>query len=99
MPGPHAGGVSGGVMQVLYPRCCALDVHKATVVACLRLIIDGKVIKEVRTFETTTASLMALSDWLGRQQVYTYRHGSDRCLLEAGVAHLGGRRFRIGVGQ
>ena len=51
-------------MQVLYPRCCALDVHKATVVACLRLVIDGKVVKEVRTFETTTASLMALSDWL-----------------------------------
>lgn len=51
-------------MQVLYPRCCALDVHKETVVACLRLVIDDKVVKEVRTFETTTASLMALSDWL-----------------------------------
>jgi transposase len=51
-------------MQVLYPRCCALDVHKATVVACLRLVVDGKVVKEVPTFETTTASLMALSDWL-----------------------------------
>jgi transposase len=51
-------------MQVLYPRCCALDVHKETVVACLRLVVDGKVSKEVRTFETTTASLMALSDWL-----------------------------------
>jgi transposase len=51
-------------MQVLYPRCCALDVHKETVVACLRLVIDDKVVKEVRSFETTTASLMALSDWL-----------------------------------
>ena len=51
-------------MQVLYPRCCALDVHKETVVACLRLVIDDKVVKEVCTFETTTASLMALSDWL-----------------------------------
>jgi transposase len=51
-------------MQVLYPRCCALDVHKETVVACVRLVIDGKVVKETRTFETTTASLMALSDWL-----------------------------------
>jgi transposase len=39
-------------------------VHKETVVACLRLVIDDKVVKEVRTFETTTASLMALSDWL-----------------------------------
>jgi transposase len=51
-------------MQVLYPRCCALDVHKETVVACLRLVIDDKVVKETRTFQTTTASLIMLSDWL-----------------------------------
>ena len=37
-------------MQVLYARCCALDVHKETVVACLRLGIDDKVVKETRTF-------------------------------------------------
>jgi transposase len=55
-------------MQVLYPRCCALDVHKETVVACLRLVIDDKVVKEVRTFETTTTSLMALSDWLAENK-------------------------------
>jgi transposase len=51
-------------MEVLYPRCCGLDVHKETVVASLRLVIDGKVVKEVRTFATTTASLMSLSEWL-----------------------------------
>jgi transposase len=51
-------------MEVLYPRCCGLDVHKETVVACLRLVIDGKAVKEVRTFSTTTASLMRLSEWL-----------------------------------
>jgi transposase len=51
-------------MEVLYPRCCGLDVHKETVVASLRLVIDGKVVKEVRTFSTTTASLMSLSEWL-----------------------------------
>jgi len=51
-------------MEVLYPRCCGLDVHKETVVACLRLVVDGKVVKEVRTFSTTTASLMSLSEWL-----------------------------------
>src|SRR5215510_16353994 len=55
-------------MQVLYPRCCALDVHKDTVVACLRLVVDDKVVKEVRTFETTTTSLMALSDWLSENK-------------------------------
>ena len=55
-------------MQILYPRCCALDVHKQTVVACLRLAVDGKVSKEVRTFQTTTASLIALSDWLAENK-------------------------------
>ena len=49
-------------MQVLYPRCCALDVHKLTVVACLRIAEDSKVSTEVRTFETTTASLIGLRD-------------------------------------
>jgi transposase len=51
-------------MEVLYRRCCGLDVHKETVVACLRLVSGGKVDTEVRTFETTTASLIALSEWL-----------------------------------
>src|SRR6267142_7096641 len=55
-------------MQVLYPRCCALDVHKQSVVACLRLVVGGKVVKEVRTFSTTTASLMALSEWLAQNK-------------------------------
>jgi transposase len=52
------------MMEVLHPRCCGLDVHKATVVACVRLVIDGKTVKETRTFATTTASLIALSEWL-----------------------------------
>jgi transposase len=47
-------------------RCCAgLDVHKKTVVACIRCQQgNGKVRKEVRTFGTMTADLLALSDWL-----------------------------------
>ena len=53
-------------MEVLYRRCCGLDVHKETVVACLRLVSGGKVNMEVRTFETTTASLIALSEWLAQ---------------------------------
>jgi len=51
-------------MKVLHPCCCGLDVHKETVVACVRLVIDGKPVKEVRTFSTTTADLIALSEWL-----------------------------------
>jgi len=43
-------------------------VHKQSVVACLRLVVGGKVVKEVRTFDTTTASLMALSEWLAENK-------------------------------
>jgi transposase len=51
-------------MEVLYLRCCGLDVHKETVVACLRVASGGKVDTDVRTFETTTAGLIALAEWL-----------------------------------
>ena len=52
-------------MEVLYPRCAGLDVHKATVVAGVRLVAGGKVAREVRTFGTTTAGLLELAAWLG----------------------------------
>ena len=51
-------------MELRHARCCGLDVHKDTVVACVRLVCDGKVTTEVRTFGTTTAELLRLSAWL-----------------------------------
>jgi transposase len=51
-------------MDLLHPLCAGLDVHKDTVVACLRRVVDGKVERELRTFGTTTRDLLALSDWL-----------------------------------
>ncbi len=51
-------------MEVMHTHCAGLDVHKDTVVACARRIIDGKIVREVRTFKTTTGDLMALSQWL-----------------------------------
>ena len=54
-------------MEVLYPRCAGLDVHKTTVVAGVRLVTDGEVAREVRTFGTTTASLLELAAWLAAQ--------------------------------
>jgi transposase len=51
-------------MDVLYPRCAGLDVHKDTVVACARVASDGAAKSEVRSFDTTTAGLLALSAWL-----------------------------------
>ena len=51
-------------MEVLYPRCAGLDVHKDSVVACIRIASGGEVVTEVQTFNTTTASLVSLSEWL-----------------------------------
>jgi transposase len=51
-------------MELLYPHCAGLDVHKDSVVACARHMEDGKVRTCVKTFKTTTGELMALSDWL-----------------------------------
>lgn len=51
-------------MDVLYRRCAGLDVHKDTVVACVRVVSDGAANSEVRTFDTTTPGLLALSGWL-----------------------------------
>lgn len=56
-------------MEVMYPRCAGLDVHKKTVVAAVRLVEDGKVVKQVRTFETATADLAALAAWLTQHRV------------------------------
>jgi transposase len=53
-----------GTMDVLYPCCAGLDVHKDSVVAALRLAADGPAKTEVRTFDTTTPGLLALSAWL-----------------------------------
>ena len=52
-------------MEVLYPNCAGMDVHKETVVACSRRVIAGKAVCEVRTVQTTTKDLLALSEWLG----------------------------------
>ena len=51
-------------MEVLHLRCAGLDVHKKTVVASVRLAEENRVTTEVKTFATTTAGLLALSDWL-----------------------------------
>jgi transposase len=52
-------------MQTLVERGCGLDVHQATVVACLLIVLkNGRVQKQVRTFGTTTRELMGLREWL-----------------------------------
>jgi transposase len=51
-------------MEVMHERVAGLDVHKETVVSCVRTVAGGKVSRECRTFETTTAGLKALLAWL-----------------------------------
>jgi transposase len=51
-------------MDVMFERVAGLDVHKAMVVATVRVVSDGKVKRECRTFETTTAGLLELLGWL-----------------------------------
>jgi transposase len=52
-------------MEVVYPRCCGLDVHKRAVVACLITPgPDGAAQKAVRTFGTMTDDLADLAAWL-----------------------------------
>jgi transposase len=54
-------------MELLHPHCAGLDVHKESVVACIRHMVDGKVTTRVQTFQTTTQGLMALLDWLAAE--------------------------------
>ena len=56
-------------MELLHPHCAGLDLHKETVVACIRHMVDSTVTTDVKTFKTTTQELMALSDWLSSQGV------------------------------
>jgi len=51
-------------MDILYERVAGLDVHKDTVVGCVRLAGGTQTQRECRTFATTTEGLMALAAWL-----------------------------------
>jgi transposase len=51
-------------MEIMHERVAGLDVHKTMIVACVRIMVEGKIKRECRTFETSTASLTALLDWL-----------------------------------
>src|SRR5262249_9779925 len=73
---PHAEPALETNMEVLYTRCAGLDVHKDTVVACVRIASEQTVVQETRTFRTTTKGLLELSDWLSS-------HGCTQVGMEA----------------
>ena len=51
-------------MDVMHERVAGLDVHKETIVACVRIMVGRKAHRECRTFDTTTFGLVALLTWL-----------------------------------
>ena len=52
-------------MEIIYQCCCGLDVHKRSIAACVRrLLEDGGIHKETRTFGTMTRDILELADWL-----------------------------------
>jgi transposase len=57
-------------MNLMYERCAGPDVHKRNVVVCATTPdAQGQRHKELRTFGTMTADLLALDDWLRLHEV------------------------------
>jgi transposase len=64
-------------MEIIYPCCAGLDVHKKTIVACVRRLgPDGRADVQVQSFGATTVELLALGDWLAA-------HGVARVAMES----------------
>jgi len=55
-------------MQVIYQRCCGIDVHKKMIVVCLLLCTAQGVQKEIQTFSTMLQDLYRLREWLKAKQ-------------------------------
>ncbi len=59
-------------MDIVFRCCAGLDVHKETIVVCVRRVRPGanrKVESQVRTFGTMTEQILTLADWLAEQGV------------------------------
>jgi len=64
-------------MDVVYRRCCGIDVHKCSVAACISIWEeDGAIRKDKRIFGTTTGELHRLAEWLSG-------HGVTHIAMEA----------------
>ena len=52
-------------MDVLYPRCCGIDIHKKSITVCVLIREPGRQEqKHIRGFGTTTAAILSCGDWL-----------------------------------
>src|SRR4029450_12370300 len=60
----HGNSFTEEMMEAIIERCAGLDIHQATVVACVLIgQADRKPRKEIRTFSTLTRDLEAMRDW------------------------------------
>ncbi len=91
-------------MQIVHERCCGLDIHKKTVVACVLITqADGTLQREIRTYATMTADLLMLRDWLESLDVrhvamestgvfwhpiYNILEDEDRTILLVNAQHM-----------
>ena len=72
-------------MEILYPRCAAIDVHKRTAVAAVGWVDErGQRHRQVRTFSTMTADLERLCAWFAE-------HGVTHVAMESTGVYV--RRF------
>ncbi len=67
-------------MEVLYAHCAGLDVHKDTVVACVRHMHEATVKREVRTFKTMTRDLSPCRNGWPRKDARTSRWRRRACI-------------------
>jgi transposase len=90
-------------MEIMHQRVAGLDVHKATIVACVRIQTGGRVRRDCRTFSTNTDDLRALLTWLAASRcthvtmeatgvywipVWKILSDGDFALVVANAAHI-----------
>ncbi len=74
-------------MEVLHAHCAGLDIHKDSVVGCVRHMVDGKITTRVKTLQDNNPRADGLVGLAFDRRRDAYRDGSDGCVLEAGLAH------------
>src|ERR1700730_953273 len=85
-------------MEVIAERCAGLDVHKRSVVACVRVATGRRVERETRRFTTFAGDLVAMRDWLTGEGVTVALMESTGVYWKPVVAGAGQPR-RVAIGQ
>ena len=82
---------------MVHKRCAGLDVHQKSITACVRVALKRKVVRETRVFRYSHERIAENGGLAGAERLHDCSDGSDRSVLEAGVA-CARRSFRVGVG-